>query len=267
MYQDWLKIHRKIVRSAVFADAELFKLWVLCLVKANWKDCTVFWEGLKTPIHLERGQFVTGRQALHAEYYGNRRVQRKSPRTVWRWLHTLQSLHNIRLDSVQAFTVVTIVNYDTYQDSPADDVQPDVQAVSNACPTRVQPIGSGVSTEEEGLDSDKNRKEPEEGQEEVDTIQDVRDAWNATAGTVSIRKLTPKRLAAGRTRLAEKDWDWREALAKFPLPCFGDGKWTPTWDWFMRPDKVTEILDGNYDWSKDNGKPTTERKARIGLND
>ena len=163
MYQDWLKLHRKIVKSAVFADPELFKLWVLCLVKANWKDCTVFWEGLKTPIHLKRGQFVAGRQALHAEYYGNRRVQRKSPRTVWRWLHTLQSLHNIRLDSVQAYTVVTICNYDTYQNVLAVDVQPDVQAVSNACPTRVQPIGSGVSTEEE----DKNNQEPKEEKEKT----------------------------------------------------------------------------------------------------
>ncbi len=162
MQQDWLKLHRKIVRSAVFADPELFKLWVLCLVKANWKDCTVFWEGLKTPIHLKRGQFVTGRQSLHADFYPKWRVQRKSARTVWRWLHALQDLDNLRIESVQAYSVVTICHYDTYQDVLADSVQGSVQPVSNPCPTRVQPIGTGVSTEEEKKEAQEGKEQKEE---------------------------------------------------------------------------------------------------------
>ncbi len=165
MRQDWLKIHRKIVGSAVFADAELLKLWILCLIKANWQDCTVFWERLKTPIHLKRGQFVTSRQALFVEFYPKRHVQPKSARSVWRWLHVLQNLDNLRIESVQVYSVVTIVNYDTYQDTSADDVQPSVQLVSNSCPTHVQPRGSGVSNSDKSLRRRSLSLSLEEGEE------------------------------------------------------------------------------------------------------
>ena len=158
---DWLKLHRKLLRSAVFEDSDLLKLWVFCLLKANWKDCTVFWEGMKTPIHLKRGQFITGRQALYAEFYPKKRVQRKSSRTIWRWLQALQTLGNISIASVQSHSVVTICHYETYQGLAGEDVQPVVQAVSKSCPSRVQAIGSPVSTEEEG----KNNEEPKEGKE------------------------------------------------------------------------------------------------------
>ena len=263
MYQDWIKIHRKIVRSAVFADPELLKLWVLCLVKANWKDCIVFWEGLKTPIHLERGQFVTGQQSLYADYYAGGRVKRKSSRTVWRWLQTLRELGNLDIQSVKAYSVVTIVNYNTYQDVPSDLVKDDVTGVSQACHRRVKPMVLGVSTEEESLRSAKNNQEPEEGKDKGYTIQDLADIWAKTDGTKPIRQITPDRRAAFATRSKDAKWDWRAALAKFPLKCFLDGDWTPDFDWLLRPKTVNAILEGKYDWSKDNGKPKSDQSQRT----
>jgi hypothetical protein len=80
--------------------------------------------------------------------------------------------------------------------------------------------------------------------------------WNQTPGVRKALKLTGKRAKAAQARLADPDWRWREALAKFPLRCFdtADG-WTPDIDFFLRPDTVLKILEGKYDWSKDgNGK-------------
>jgi hypothetical protein len=85
------------------------------------------------------------------------------------------------------------------------------------------------------------------------TPDDVIKAWNATAGTRKVRKLTPGRRKQLRTRLSEADWEWRTALAKFPLRvCASDpAGWQPDLDWFLRPDSVNSILEGRYDFSKD----------------
>jgi hypothetical protein len=87
---------------------------------------------------------------------------------------------------------------------------------------------------------------------EAAKVREVIDAWNQTPGVRTVRGVTGKRLAALRARLAEADWDWRAALAKFPLRCFASDPsgYVPTLDWFVRPQTVGNILEGNYDWTK-----------------
>jgi len=82
--------------------------------------------------------------------------------------------------------------------------------------------------------------------------------WNATNGVCKNRgrKLTPQRQQAFRTRM--KDHEWRESLAaaldKFPLKVSEDGGWKPDMDWILKPDSVTKILEGKYDWSRSGEK-------------
>ena len=87
-----------------------------------------------------------------------------------------------------------------------------------------------------------------------DPASEVFAAWNAADGTVKARIFGDTRRNHTRVRLADSDWRWREALAKFPLPlCESepDG-WKPDFDWFVRPDSVNKILEGKYDWKKGN---------------
>ncbi|MBN2024969.1 MAG: hypothetical protein JW809_19485 [Pirellulales bacterium] len=66
-------------------------------------------------------------------------------------------------------------------------------------------------------------------------------------------RLTEARRRAFRARLKSRQWreDYPKALAKFPLPCtVGDDSWKPDLDWFLRPDSVTRILEGKYDFTK-----------------
>jgi hypothetical protein len=70
------------------------------------------------------------------------------------------------------------------------------------------------------------------------------------------KTLTEKRRGQLNARLGSPDWDWKAALEKFPLQAFRDGAgWQPNMEWFLRPDTVTSILEGKYDFTRSNGKP------------
>lgn len=77
------------------------------------------------------------------------------------------------------------------------------------------------------------------------------EAWNNSPGVVKSQKgsLTDKRRKQFRARCRDPEWNWREALGKFPLKCFDQpGNWRPDLDWFLKPDSVQKILEGKYDW-------------------
>jgi hypothetical protein len=134
----WVCLHRKIRDSAVFQDPEILKLWVLCIILANHDDAWLGVDGQKEPILVRRGQFVTGRYELHSAYYPDKRRKRKSPYTVWRWLKVLEKLQNLTIKSSSKFSLVTIVNYRTYNDVPAESVQVSVQQASSTRATGEQ---------------------------------------------------------------------------------------------------------------------------------
>jgi hypothetical protein len=85
----------------------------------------------------------------------------------------------------------------------------------------------------------------------TEQIAEIVQTWNQAPGVCRVRKLDDKRKKHLETRLKELDWPWREAVAKFPLPCFSNSDgWKPDFDWFVRPDTCDRILEGKYDWSK-----------------
>lgn len=89
--------------------------------------------------------------------------------------------------------------------------------------------------------------------------------WNATPGVRPIRTMNDKRKAALRVRCRDPSWDWRAALAKFPLKCFSSGGgWVPDLDWFLKTDTVNRILEGNYDWTKDDERRKPNNAIRVG---
>jgi hypothetical protein len=100
-----------------------------------------------------------------------------------------------------------------------------------------------------------------DGESETATTDEFISSWNAAPGNCKARlPVSPDRCKALRARLRDAAWDWKTALAKFPLKCFGDDGWKPDLEWFLRPQSVTKILEGKYDWSKWNGHTT----SRVG---
>lgn len=203
----WIKVWRRVQANPVFQSAELFKLFMVCLLRANHTAREVVLQGVVDPIVVQPGQFVTGRRALHRAYYpegseANPAVEVKSPRTVWRWLQRLERWGLVRLDVSNRYTLVTVVNWEEYQGAAGEMSkqkaisvssqqigQPQGTAgnsridLSNRCPAGVQPMSTNKNVKEWGRrlqllsTSRKNAKmdsrEADADQTEIFTPQEV----------------------------------------------------------------------------------------------
>ena len=106
----WLKLYRSILDSAVFQDAEILKVWV-------WLLCNVAFEQHDTicygkVIHLKPGQIATGRKKIA-------QCTDLSENKVYRALTALKSLGNIEIKATNKYSIITVVNWDKYQDENA----------------------------------------------------------------------------------------------------------------------------------------------------
>ena len=100
--QCYIKLHRKILDNGVFADAELLKVFVWCILKANTTSNVVY--GRKVDV----GQFLTGRLTASEELH-------IKPSTIYKRLQKLKQQGYINLNSTTKNTLVTVINYKSYQ--------------------------------------------------------------------------------------------------------------------------------------------------------
>lgn len=99
--------------------------------------------------------------------------------------------------------------------------------------------------------------EPEPASAELEAMDAFVAAWNAASGCVHVRlPLSQPRKRSLRARIRDPAWDWHAALAKFPLNCLEYDGWKPDFDFILKPDTVTKILEGKYDWKKSDGRKT-----------
>ena len=146
MAGDWIKLHRCIGESGLFADDWLTRLWIWCLIRANYGPQTFY------GATINAGEFVTSMESA-AEVLG------KSKSTVWRGLQKLASddYHCINLRSLvnakRKFTVVTINNWTTYQSS------------ESPCETGAERERNGSGTGAEQIEEGKKERKKEENKE------------------------------------------------------------------------------------------------------
>lgn len=139
----WIKLHRKLLDDPIIDSCELFHLFIYCLLKANHKDNKFFWGG--KVLEIKRGQLVTGRKSLAKQLKINEN-------TLYYRLKTLEKLKYINLKSNNEYTILTIVNYDTYQDSDTE-----VQQASNKVSTSVQQAFN-TNKNDKNVKNEKNNK-------------------------------------------------------------------------------------------------------------
>ncbi len=80
----------------------------------------------------------------------------------------------------------------------------------------------------------------------------AKDAWNETAercGWPRVQRFTPPRSKALEARLKEIGGlpEWQKMLAKMEASPFFRERWTPGFDWILKPANLTKIIEGNYD--------------------
>jgi hypothetical protein len=102
----YIKMYRKLLTSAVFENSNLLKIWIWCLIRANWTETATMFDGGQIP--LEVGQFITGRYSGSGECGMN-------PSTFYKLLKKLEQIGNVKVESDNKKTKITVVNYIEYQ--------------------------------------------------------------------------------------------------------------------------------------------------------
>lgn len=103
MNEGYIKIHRKMIDDwEWYSNINDTRLWIHCLLKANWKDG--WFEGVK----IDRGSFATSYSNLAKETD----LSVKQVRTS---LEHLKRANNVAIKSYPKFSMITILKYDLYQ--------------------------------------------------------------------------------------------------------------------------------------------------------
>ena len=116
-------------------------------MKANHTDTTATWGRVASPITVTRGQFITGRFALHEGCYPDKRKNKPSPSKVWRILQSLEKAGKVTIKTNSQYSTITICHYETYQSDTRENEQRSEQQVN-----------SGRTASEQQVNTDKNVK-------------------------------------------------------------------------------------------------------------
>jgi hypothetical protein len=100
--QGFVLFYRKIHEWDWYTDSYTFHLFFHCITCANHKPKN--WRGIK----INRGQFLTGRKKLSVE-------TGLSEQQVRTCLKRLKSTNELTIESTNAYSIITVNNYDLYQ--------------------------------------------------------------------------------------------------------------------------------------------------------
>lgn len=102
--KEYIKVFRRMLDWEWYTDVNTTKLFLHCLLKANWKDGS--WHGYK----YKRGQFITSIASLSHETG----LSVKQVRTA---LKHLKMTGEVASKEYSKFRVITVSGYDDYQSS------------------------------------------------------------------------------------------------------------------------------------------------------
>lgn len=125
-----------MIDSAFYGDSQAVHLWITLLFLATHSPRQIHWLG-KT-ITLQPGQFITGRLKL-AEMTNIHQSQ------VYRILKRLEIEHQIEQQKSNVSSLVTICNWDRYQNTEQQNEQP----LNNQRTTNEQPLNTNKNGKKE----------------------------------------------------------------------------------------------------------------------
>jgi len=130
MDQGYVKLWRKSIKSRTFQNADLWKVWSWCLMKANYEEAWVpvsTGRG-ETEVHLLPGQFIFGRKTAAKELKMNESSTRNR-------MEKLRDIENLTLKTDTHYSIITIINWPIYQNKEIkEDRQEDNQRTTKGQP-------------------------------------------------------------------------------------------------------------------------------------
>lgn len=122
-----IRLFRKFLKWEWYNNEHTKTVFLHCLLKANWKESK--FEGLLIP----RGSFITGRQKLAKELG----ISEQSIRTA---LKHLKSTNELTIKSTNKYMIITVVNYDLYQEDINKSTNKSTNELTNNQPTTNQQL-------------------------------------------------------------------------------------------------------------------------------
>ena len=144
MHRGYIKIFRKISEWEWYKDSNTLHLFFHLLLNANYKD------GRFMGHEIKRGQIVTGRKALSIQTG----LSEQSVRTS---IERLKSTSELTTKSTNKFSIITLCNYNKYQNDETGTNQQSNQQ-SNQHLTSNQPAINQQLTTSKECKNDKNDK-------------------------------------------------------------------------------------------------------------
>lgn len=191
---DYIKLSRKILEWEWWSDINTCRLFIYCLLKANWKDAR--FKGMVIP----KGSFVSSIPKLSEE-------TSLTVREVRTAISHLKTTGEVTYKSCSKYTVFTVKNYCEYQSS---DMQNDRQATgkrhsNDMLTTTIEEYKEGKNIEKEEPKGSKKKFEPP-------SVDDVRAYCKDRGNKVDPQKFVDFYSAKGWMIGKNKMKDWKAAV-------------------------------------------------------
>ena len=249
----WVKLWRQLLQSDVFADAELLRVFIWCLLRANHSPRSVAVKTGRgqTVIRVEAGQFIFGRNTA-AQELGSK------PTPLWKRIQRLEKMGCICLKRNRHFSIITIVNWGTFQGGLPEREQPKEQPKEQA---KEQPRNNQGTTKEhkqEGKEFQECEEERESGSPapvsfSPPSLEEVKDYCRERGGKVDAERWYDHYAAVGWKMGSSTMCDWKAAVRKW------EHNGIPNADGAAKPSDT--FLGGNA--FRSNQPPRTIRGGRV----
>jgi len=249
MGDGWVKLHRKVKESWVWAEDSRFRTWMWILLSVNHKEHWVSIQG-SDPIKVLPGQRLTSTLKMSEELNLNRK-------TITRHLQEFRKREMLGQLKTRRYTLLTVLNWAEYQ----------VEGTTEGT-TEGQPDGQLKDNR-----GDINKKEEKEKNDEELGIKDVREGikiWNDHAKDLNlakVQKMTKSRVRHWVARAKEEEgFSIHSVLAEVRQspwlrgeipPSQGRQQFQLTLDWVLNEQNLTKILEGQYRDKKPTEKEQT----------
>ena len=246
----FIKLNRSILNWRWYKNANTMRVFIHLLLKANIKDHDF------ENTTVKRGQLITSRKHLSVEL----QLSEQAIRTA---LEHLKSTKEITIKTTSKYTIISIINYNLYQNVP------DNQPTSNQLSTGNQPTSNQQSTNNQPQSkNDKKEKNDKKDNNISINYQSVIDLFNSVCTSLpSVKKLTDK-----RRRQIKNAYNLLEGISFeefFRMVESSDfltgrsGDWQGcSFDWVMNSSNLIKIIEGNY---VNKSAPKTVTLNRIDL--
>lgn len=233
----FIVLHRKFLNWEWYSEPNCVLIFIHCLLKANWKDKN--WKGNL----IKRGSFITSINHLAQET--NLTVQQT--RTA---LKKLQSTGELTCTATNKHSLITIVNYDIYQQLEEEDNKPDNNQITNEQQTNNKQI---TTTEQGNNINNINNKNIGDFENHLEKAVQLYNDLANEFDLPKVMKFSKTRKSKLKARLKDCGGidGWITALEKIRQSNFltGDNKqgWKADFDFILQEKSFNKIMEGSYD--------------------